>query len=237
MKIYYDFHIHSCLSPCSSDDMTPNNIVGMSVLKGLDAIAITDHNSCLNVGAVLQCAKEFPLIVLPGMELETREEVHMLCLFEKLDDLLVFYQQVKKKMPSIKNRKDIFGDQNVMDHEDQVIAQEEDLLIAACDISMDEAVLLCRNLGGVIIPAHIDREANSMITNLGFISPDYHFSCLELSNRITEEEMLQKQLDLKNYRFIHNSDAHMLENIAERNHYMEVDEKNPASILRLLKKY
>ena len=88
--LYYDLHIHSCLSPCGSEDMTPYNIAAMAALKGLDVIAVTDHNSCKNCPAVLAAAKEYGVLALPGMELTTSEEVHAVCLFETLDAAMAF---------------------------------------------------------------------------------------------------------------------------------------------------
>jgi PHP family Zn ribbon phosphoesterase len=235
MKLTYDLHIHSCLSPCSSDDMTPNNIVDMALLKGLDVIAVTDHNTCRNVRAVMACAEGKPICVLPGMELETREEVHMLCLFDSIEALEFLYDTVRSKMPPIKNRKDIFGNQLVMNQKDEVIAEEENLLIAACDLSVDEAIALCRALGGVIVPAHIDRPANSIVSNLGFIPPEYEFSCLEVSRRITIQEALQEYQELSGYTFLQNSDAHMLEDILEPINTMQAEAKTAAAVIHSLK--
>ena len=99
MKCYYDFHIHTALSPCGDDDMTPNNIVNMAVLKGLDAIAITDHNTAKNVPACVECAKDKPLVVIPGMEIETAEEIHMLALFDNTDALMRLDKIVSENSP------------------------------------------------------------------------------------------------------------------------------------------
>ena len=111
MSLYYDFHIHTALSPCGDDDMTPNNIINMAALKGLDAIAITDHNCALNVRACCECGKAAGLIVVPGMEVETSEEVHVVCLFDDVDKAEKFGEYVSGHIPPIKNRIDIFGEQ------------------------------------------------------------------------------------------------------------------------------
>ena len=105
--LYYDLHIHSCLSPCGNDDMTPYNIVGMAAVKGLDVIAVTDHNTCRNCPAVLAAAKEYGILALCGMELTTSEEVHAVCLFAELSQALAFDAYVYPRILDVKNREDI----------------------------------------------------------------------------------------------------------------------------------
>ena len=107
--IYYDFHIHSCLSPCGDNDMTPNNIVNMAALLGLNAIAVSDHNAVGNVRACMEVAKEVGITVLPGMEVETEEEVHILTLYPTIEAAENAALEVHKKLPTIKNRPEIFG--------------------------------------------------------------------------------------------------------------------------------
>ena len=109
----YDLHIHSCLSPCGDDDMTPANIVGMAMIKGLDLIAVTDHNSCKNCPAVLTMAEAYGLTALPGMELTTSEEVHVVCLFADLKDALAFDEYVYSHLMAVPNNEKIFGKREV----------------------------------------------------------------------------------------------------------------------------
>ena len=134
MKCFIDLHIHSCLSPCAEEDMTPNNIVNMSVLKGLDIIGVTDHNSAKNAAAVFEAGKRAGLVVVPGMELCTLEEVHLLCLFKNLEDVENFQDIVYGNLPPIKNREDIFGSQIIMNSRDEITGQEEILLSGACSL-------------------------------------------------------------------------------------------------------
>ena len=110
MRLHYDFHMHSCLSPCGDSDMTPNNIVNMAKIMGFDAIALTDHNTALNCPAVKKLAEKHGITFIPGMELCTSEEVHIICLFYELDDALRFSDYVKSTMPPIKNKPAIFLD-------------------------------------------------------------------------------------------------------------------------------
>ena len=129
IPLYYDLHIHSCLSPCGDDDMTPANIVGMAAVKGLDVIALTDHNSCRNCPAAMYHGEKYGVTVIPGMELTTREEVHVICLFPTLDDALRFDALIYEKLLPFPNREDIFGKQQITDERDEVTGTVENLLI------------------------------------------------------------------------------------------------------------
>ena len=170
--IYYDFHIHSCLSPCGDMDMTPNNIVNMAALLGLNAIAVSDHNTVGNVKACMEVAKEVGITVIPGMEVETEEEVHILTLYPTLDAAEAAAAEVYKKLPDIKNRPEIFGEQAFMDKDDNITGYEEKLLISPARMSMNYLFDVVKSVGGIYIPAHVDRHSYSVLTNLGFIPDD-----------------------------------------------------------------
>ena len=118
--LYYDLHIHSCLSPCGDKDMTPANIAGMAAVKGLDVIALTDHNSCRNCPAAMRHAEDLGITLIPGMELTTSEEVHVVCLFPTLEAAMDFDQYVYLHLLPVKNRPDIFGEQLILDEKDQI---------------------------------------------------------------------------------------------------------------------
>lgn len=148
----YDFHIHSCLSPCADNDMTPGNIAGMASLAGLRIVALTDHNTCRNCPGFMQAAERFGLIAVAGMELTTAEDIHMVCLFERLEEALVFDRAVDAQRIRFRNRPDIFGEQLVMDGDDCVTDSEPDLLPNATALSLDDAARLCTETGGVCWP-------------------------------------------------------------------------------------
>ena len=156
-ELSYDLHIHSCLSPCGDDDMTPGNIVGMAAIKGLDVIAVTDHNSCRNCPAVLKLAEQYGVLAIPGMELTTSEEVHAVCLFSELSAALEFDRFVYEKLMKFPNREEIFGKQQIMNEEDICIGTESNLLINSTELSFDEVWdIVTGQYGGVMIPDHID---------------------------------------------------------------------------------
>ncbi len=148
IRLYYDLHIHSALSPCGDNDMTPNNIVNMALLKGLDIIAVTDHNTCGNCAAVMAAAGE-NILVIPAMELETSEEVHIVCYFPTLESAKKLEEEVVKRSSFIENRAEIFGKQLYMNELDEVIGEETRLLVTATALDIYEAVSLTRKLGGV----------------------------------------------------------------------------------------
>lgn len=148
MRVYYDLHIHSCLSPCGDNDMTPNNIVNMSLLNGMDMIALTDHNSCKNCRAAVRAGEEAGVTVVPGMELTTSEEAHVVCLFPTVEQAEAFGDYVESRSPEIRNRPEIFGDQLIMDWQDEVVGRVSRLLINASSISVGELPGLMAEFGG-----------------------------------------------------------------------------------------
>lgn len=213
--LYYDLHIHSCLSPCGDEDMTPANIVGMAAVKGLDVIALTDHNSCKNCAAALYHGQNHGVTVIPGMELCTAEEVHVVCLFASLADALSFDAYVYEHMLPVKNKEEIFGRQQIMDEQDEVIGTVGNLLISATDISFDDVFSLVSSYHGIAYPAHVDKNSSSILSNLGFVPPDSTFTCAEFHDlknlhRIQKEHPYFLQCSI-----ISSSDAHYLNDIHE----------------------
>ena len=234
MRLSYDLHIHSCLSPCGDDDMTPANIVGMAALKGLDVIAVTDHNSCKNCPAVLHFADRYGLVAVPGMELCTSEEIHALCLFPELKQAMEFDAYVYDRLIRFTNKEEIFGKQQIYNMEDEIQDRVPWLLINSADISFQglwELVMCCK---GVMIPAHLDRTANSLISNLGAIPPDSCFPTAELRHMEKLEKMKEAHPYLEQCRIITNSDAHYLENINEPVNFLEAEERTAEAVVRAL---
>ena len=226
IRLYYDLHIHSALSPCGDNDMTPNNIVNMSIIKGLDVIAVTDHNSAGNIRAVEMAAGD-NILVVPGIEVETLEEVHVVCYFPSVSAAEEMERRIKKISTLVKNRPEIFGHQFYMNEMDEVVGEEENLLVAASGMSIYDVVENTKSLGGVAIPAHIDRDSYSVLSNLGFLPPDLDVSSVEITKKNREEMSKNYQ----NFKIISNSDAHYLENISEREFFIDVKDKTAQSII------
>lgn len=229
-----DLHLHSALSPCSSDDMTPNNIVNMALLKGLDIIAVTDHNAADNVPSVIRAGRRSGLLVVAGMEVETREEVHVLCLFPESEGASKIQNRVQGALPDMKNREDIFGRQLVMDEEDRITRIEDRFLITAASIGLEELVNEVALAGGVSIPAHVDRQSFSVISNLGGIPEGLVFPWLEISRNCDLQSFLREHPELSGHRFLRSSDAHSLGDILEREYFLELEEKSAESLLKAL---
>lgn len=233
MKRYYDLHIHSCLSPCADDDMTPNNLVNMALLAGLDIIALTDHNRCGNCAAVLQAAAGTGLTVLPGMELCTSEEAHIVCLFPTLEAALAFDAQVYLSLPPINNRPDIFGQQLIMDAQDTSIGTEPLLLTTASGISVEQVLPLVRALGGTAFPAHIDRPSYSVTAALGDIPP-VGFRAVEITARGDVDALLARYPEARGKPLLLDSDAHALESIPEPLAWLDLPDTAPETVIAAL---
>ncbi len=222
--LYYDFHIHSALSPCGDMDMTPNNIVNMAALSGLDTIALSDHNTIGNVRAAQKVGEACGVTVIPAMEVETSEEVHILTLYPDMDSAEYAAKKVYESLPDIKNRPDIFGQQAYMDWEDNIVGYEEKLLISPAMLSLNELYDIVKTAGGLFIPAHVDRHSYSILTNLGFIPDDLPVEHIEISkSTIDVEAYLESRPELKRYRVFRSSDAHYLQDIAQREAFLAAD--------------
>lgn len=235
MKYAVDLHIHSALSPCADKDMTPNNIVNMAKLKGLDAIALTDHNSGGNLDAVSACARKHGLIFIPGIELESIEGVHLVCLFPDIESAFKLHRIAYQALAPIPNRTDIFGHQYYMDENDQITGEEERLLVNATSLTIDETLQLVRNLNGAVIPAHVDRPSNSVISNLGWIPDEFNLKYLEISRNCDKYDYKAAHPELDRYRLIKSSDAHYLGDILERESWIEIPESeglSPQTVIR-----
>lgn len=234
MNLKYDFHLHSCLSPCGDNDMTPYNLVNMAKLLGYDIIALTDHNSCLNCPAALKAGEEAGITVVPGMELCTSEEIHTVCLFPDLKNALEFSDYVKSTMPPVKNDASIFGEQLIMDSTDRIIGNEEILLTAASGISIDDAVKEVSRFGGAVFPAHLDRASYSVLSVLGFMYPEMGFAAAEFTHKAYIPQYEEKHPLLKEMKKLRNSDAHYLENMVEPSVEIDLPECSAEAVVSYL---
>ena len=234
IPLYYDLHIHSCLSPCGDDDMTPANLVGMAAVKGLDVIALTDHNSCANCPAAVYHGENYGVTVIPGMELTTEEEVHVICLFPSLESALAFDALVYNRLMPVPNREDIFGKQQIMNEADEVIGTKENLLINATSISFDEAFPLVASYGGIAYPAHVDKSSTSLISNLGFVPPESTFTCAEFHDFKNLHRLRKEHPHFEKCNVICCSDAHYLGDIHEPEHQIFAESKEIRHIFKTL---
>ena len=211
-----DLHIHSCLSPCGEDDMTPCNIAGMGYLNGLSIMALTDHNTAKNCPAFYTACRAYGIVPVSGMELTTAEDVHMVCLFPELETALEFDKVVEEKRMKVRNKPAIFGEQVIMGEEDVPIGSDPWFLPAATSITIEEGAKLVRSRGGVCYPAHIDREANGLLAILGTFPESPVFTLAELHD--------EDKRDLAEGRkIIVSSDAHRLWEISDGSFNVHLD--------------
>ncbi len=220
-RYYYDLHLHSCLSPCGDDDNTPNNLVGMASLCGLDIIALTDHNTTKNCPAFFAAAEKYGIIPIAGMELTTSEDIHVVCLFETLKQALEFGSFVEGKRIPIKNKPKIFGEQLILDSEDNIIGTEENLLTNSTTISIEDVHSVVEGFGGICYPAHIDRDSNGIIAILGTIPSDSDFTMFELHSS-DKLDFMSEKYSIDKSRFIISSDAHYLTQMRDKENFFEL---------------
>lgn len=233
MRVYYDLHMHSCLSPCGSDDMTPNNLVNMAALAGLQVIAVADHNTTKNVPAAMKVGEAVGVLVVPAMELTTKEDIHVLCLLPSVEKAEALRQYVYERLPQRKNRPKAFGHQYVMDENDEIVEEEPQLLAFGSSIGIYEVKALLESFDGLAIPAHIDRASYSLIGVMGLVDTEMGFSLYE-TTRDCDTAALQEKYSFQGS-FIANSDAHDLIAIADAERTLEIEELTAEGVIRALK--
>ncbi|MBQ8911993.1 MAG: PHP domain-containing protein [Clostridia bacterium] len=227
----YDLHMHSALSPCADNDMTPNNMAGFAALSGLAIAALTDHNTAANCPAFFEACKRYGVVPVGGMELTTAEEIHIVCLFPTLEAALEFDELVKNRRMKIKNDPSIFGEQLIFDSDDKVIGTDPYYLPAATDIPLEEVPILVKRCGGICYPAHIDRPSGGLPAILGGFPPEVPFTCYELNDPSNKEEYLRRFPHLKDLRRVCCSDAHRLDAIRDAAHSLLLDDEPYSSAL------
>lgn len=205
-----DFHVHSVLSPCAAVEMTPRNIVWRAAEHGIDIVAITDHNAADNVRAALEAAKGTEVTVLPGMEVETKEEIHVIALFDKPRQLAAWERVVDAHRSGRRNDTKKLGAQFVVDAEDNLIREKEEMLLAPLSLGLDEVCEQVAALGGLTIASHVDRPAYSVLSQLGFIPPGVKLTAVEISRRFTRETAALQFPALRGWPLVTASDAHTI---------------------------
>ncbi|MEO0137029.1 MAG: PHP domain-containing protein [candidate division WOR-3 bacterium] len=233
-----DLHIHTCLSPCGDLTMSPLRIVKMAYEMGLNIIGICDHNSAENVRAAMNAAEligkerthSSPLAVLPGMEVCTKEEVHIIGLFRKLEDVLKLQTLVYQTLPEEKNNPELFGEQIIANEYDEVEGYSERFLIGASTLTVKGVVDQIHRFNGIAIASHIDREGFSLIGQLGFIPEDLPLDALEISANITIDDALKRFPEIKKFPIIRSSDAHFLEDVGKATTSFLLEEPTLAEI-------
>lgn len=231
----YDLHTHSCLSPCGDNDMTPNNLVNMAALLGCEILAVTDHNTCRNAPAAVRVGEAAGVLVIPGMELCTAEEAHVVCLFETVEAALAFDEYVAAHTMHIPNRPEIFGEQLILNERDEEIGRIDRLLITATEISVNDVQALAASYGGVTFPAHVDKDAYSVTAALGAIPPEAGFRAAELSGGADRAAVLRLYPELQDMILLRDSDAHYLHLMQENMAQVELPARTAGVLLDVLR--
>ncbi len=232
-KVKSDLHLHSVLSPCGDLLITPGEIVKKAKEKNIEVLALTDHNSAENAEVFEYYCSENDILFIPAMEVETKEEIHILCYFSDLNTLKKWQSIVYEHLPGKDNDEDFFGPQIKCDFADEYKEKITQMLAGAVNLSLEETTKKVSELGGIAVPSHLDRK-NSIISQLGFIPPDLDFKTVEISKNISLENALKKYPQLNNYQIIKNSDSHYLKDI-KAYHYLYLDGLNFFEFKKALK--
>jgi len=211
-----DLHIHTCLSPCADIEMSPLAIVKEALRKGIDIIAITDHNSAENVIASQKAGHDSGLTVLAGMEITSSEEAHILALFENAESVLQLQNRIYEKLLPGNNDERRFGEQIIVNEKDEVSGFNNRLLISATTIDSLTMLEMIHSLGGLAVASHVDKETFSIISQLGFIPDNLQFDALEMSPHIDRAQSGQKFSDYSEIAWLSSSDAHYIRDIGKR---------------------
>lgn len=230
MQAWVDLHIHSCLSPCASDEMTPWNLVGMASVKGLQMIAVTDHNATRNLADAMLAGRTFGVCVVPGIEVTAREDVHILGYFPALEPARAFGELVYQRLPDVANDPRLFGNQLLMNEGDEPGGTLDKLLINATDLDIDEVCAQIERHGGVAVPAHINRTSYGMLGVLGLMPPLPQFPVVEVA-----PQPVCPSIATRGRRVLRSSDAHQLEAIHEREFSLPLRELSAEALLDYLR--
>jgi len=233
-KYKADLHIHSVLSPCGDIDMSPARIISEAKKRKLDILGISDHNSTLHSKLMVELGMKAGIFVLPGVEINTREEIHCLAFFENTDIADDFQEFLNENLPHIQNITTKFGEQLVVDKDENILYEFDYLLISALNADIYTVSKKVKSLGGIFIPAHIDRPYNSIISQLGFIPDDLIKDALEVSARNSISSFRKQHPEFNNITLITNSDAHQPEAIGRVSNIFEIKEPSFSEILKAL---
>ncbi len=206
-----DLHIHTVLSADAEVEMIPPLIVAEAVVKGLSLIAITDHNTTGNAWAVMEAARGSGLTVLPGMELQTREEVELLCIFDTQEQAEAWQSYVDRHLPPLENDAEHFGPQYLVDAEGDFVAEDTKMRQMPALLGLEEAAQAVHHLGGVVIPAHVDRPAKGLFPVLGVWPSGLKADAVEISPNLRPSQARTRFPSLPSLPIICDSDAHWLD--------------------------
>jgi len=230
-----DLHIHSALSPCSSKEMLPGPVLLRALDLDIQAIAVTDHNAAGNAAAFLTAGRELGIKVFPGMELQTAEDIHLVCLFEELESLLQFEKLVCQSLPPLVNNKESLGEQWLVNAAGEKTGELEQLLLVGTSLSLEEGIDQVHRLGGLCLAAHLDRQAFSLWGHLGALPPDLNLDGVELTPHLRRDPLLLQAIKDRGFSYVISSDAHYLSDLRSPQCFAQLEELNLRELKLALK--
>jgi len=214
-RVAIDLHVHTALSPCAAEEMTPPAILLQAERRGIRVVGVVDHSTARNAQAVLEAAPAFEVRVLVGLEIESAEGVHILALFDAAEAAMAMDARVAEHLPDRLNRIDVFGPQYLLDPMGDVTGEDSRLLSTAVDLGIEQIADLTVAEGGLAVPAHIDRRANGLLPTLGFVPPGLQADLWELSPNVRPRKAREMWPELRTRALMNGSDAHFPEDIGD----------------------
>lgn len=230
-----DLHLHTSLSPCADNEMLPSTVVGRAKELGIEILAITDHNTVENAASFMQKGEELGIKVFPGMELQTREDIHLVCLFEQLEEAYRLQEIVYQKLPPLQNKREVLGEQWLVDSTDQIRGELDRLLLVGTDFTLEEAVESVHLLNGLCIASHLDRQAFSLWGYLGTIPPGLTLDGVELTRHLPRNSAQLAKIKEEGFDYVVSSDAHYPADIAPPCCFANLKEASLAELALALK--
>ena len=229
-----DLHIPTVLSPCGDLEMSPTAIVDRALERGLDMIAISDHNTTRQVKVAQRVGRQKGLFVLGGVEVTSQEEAHCLCFFENDGQLDEFQRFLDAHLPPIPNDEDRFGYQLIVDENEEIVGEEPYHLLNAIDVDIDGIYDEVHRIGGLFVPAHVNKGTTSLMSQLGFVPPDLRADGIEINKFTTRDEFVKKFAYLKRFGFITDSDAHFINNVGDVYNVIYMEHRSFAEFAKAL---
>ncbi len=234
MRYFYDLHIHTALSPCADVLMSPNNILNMSFLKELHIIAITDHNSCLQLDVIEELKDSYEMLIVPGAEIEVKEKYHVVCLFKTFDIARKFQKALNVYLDKKMHNEEIYGEQNLFDAFDDIISNYQVSLMGSSNISLKDLGKIVKGLDGLLILAHIEKYGEDIFDKL---ENEYQniFDAIEV-NASYDINKIKDKINKFSYLVLRNSDAHQITDISEPINSIELEDLSIESLFKAIRK-
>lgn len=233
MKYYYDLHIHTALSPCADILMSPNNILNMAMLKELNIIAITDHNSCLQLDVIEELKDSYEMLVIPGVEIEVKEKYHVVCLFKSFDISRKFQKALSIYLSRKMHDEELYGEQNLFDVFDDIVNNYQISLMGSSNIALLDLKKIVKGLDGITILAHIEKYDSSIFEKLENIYKNV-FDAIEV-NANYDITKIEDKLNKLPHLILRNSDAHQITDISEPINQIELEELSIEALFSKIK--